>query len=378
MKGKKILLAYRGNFVSCPRPKRLYLHLRNENQVDICSLDTNSIEGVKSFPIIKKSMSPFSRLLKKICIKFKLDRWVSYSAALDCELAISREQMNEYDWIFVHDLALLPFFVHCSNKVIFDAREYYPRQYGATNEWQQQLLDVYDYYCKSLLSKIPRKITVSQGIADEYKKYYDADFKVFKSFPVQDVIDSGKTIEIDNSKINLIHHGGCLPNRSMEKLIEFGGRLGSDYHLYLMLVWLDEKYYRSICALAEKYENITIIEPVGFQEIIPFISQFDIGIHFLEDLEGQHAVSLPNKFFEFVAAGLMLLVTGSQEMITETRQHKLGLAYDGVSDLGRLEEDLKGLSKQQINQYRENARATAPNYDFGKQFETLVDELALH
>lgn len=377
MKGKKILLAFRGRFATCPRPKRIYLHLKRYNTIDVCSLDTNSISGVVTYPIIKKTPSPFAQWLKRCCIALKLKQFTQYAASVDCDLAITHRQMDEYDWIFVHDLALLPFFAHCPDKVIFDAREYYPRQYIASGPRQQLLLDSYDYYCRALLSKMSRKITVSEGIANEYKENYGADFGVFKSFPVQEIVDSGLRVDIRLDQINLIHHGGCLPNRSMEKLVEFGGMLGPKYHLYLMLVWLDEPYYRSICRLAEKYDNVTVIKPVGFQEIIPYISQFDIGIHFLEDIEGQHAVSLPNKFFEFVAAGLMLLVTGSKEMISETRKHQLGLAFDGVSNLENLKRELASLSVEQIEQYKRNAVATAPLYDFSQQFDALVSDLSL-
>ena len=377
MENKKILLVYRGRFASCPRPKRLYLQLRKKNIIDICSLDTNSLDGVTSFPIIKKTPSPLRRLIKKIIMRLKIGSLAEYVASANCELSIEKERVQRYDWIFIHDLSLLPFFIEHKEKVIFDAREYYPRHFIPQNDWQQELLDVYDYYCSTLLSKFSRKVTVSQGIADEYKNKYNEDFKIFKSYPVQELIESEKKIDIDKSNINLIHHGGCLPNRSIEKLIEFGGKMGKGYHLYLMLVWLDESYYKSVCKLASKFENVTILEPVDFQEIIPFISQFDIGIHFLEDIEGQHAVSLPNKFFEFVAAGLMLLVTGSQEMIKETRHHKLGLAYEGVSDLNKLEQDLKRVDRSQIEIFRRNTRKTAPLFDFGKQFEELEQDLSL-
>lgn len=377
MKNKKLLLVYRGRFASCPRPKRLYLHLCDENQIDICSLDTNSIEGLTSYPIIKKTISPFVHKVKTLCIKYRIPWAAKYCAGLDCDIEITDEQLRQYDWIFVHDLALLPFFVDYADKVIFDAREYYPRQFIADNPKHQLILDAYDYYCGALLHKFPRKITVSQGIADEYKQHYGADFAIFKSFPVQQTTPCSQKVTLDPSKVNLIHHGGCMPNRSMEKLIEFGARLGEGFHLYLMLVWLDEKYYKSIVKLASKHENVTIIAPVDFQQIIPFISQFDIGIHFLEDLDGQHAVSLPNKFFEFVAAGLMLLVSGSDEMIVETEKHQLGLAYRGVSNLDKLQDDVKALSKEQIQEFKKNSLRAAPSFDFGTQFEQLEKQLKL-
>ena len=97
MENKKILLVYRGRFASCPRPKRLYLQLRKKNIIDICSLDTNSLDGVTSFPIIKKTPSPLRRLIKKIIMRLKIGSLAEYVASANCELSIEKERVQRYD-----------------------------------------------------------------------------------------------------------------------------------------------------------------------------------------------------------------------------------------------------------------------------------------
>ena len=67
IKGKKILLAYEAKFASCPRPKRLFKYLSDDNQVHVATRDTNKIDDVeRQYFLGKFTLSPFSTKFRDI------------------------------------------------------------------------------------------------------------------------------------------------------------------------------------------------------------------------------------------------------------------------------------------------------------------------
>ena len=377
MRNKKLLFAYMGKFENCPRPKRLYWHLKDNNDIQVCSLDLNSIDNVKSYPIFKRSHSLFLQKLKLICQKLGFIRGAAYIDRTGYVISISKREMEQFDYIFVHDLSLLPFFIGVAEKVIFDAREFYPAQFVAANKNQALKLKIYDFYSSVLLNKVARKITVSNGIAQQYKNDYGADFTVFKSLPLSFPVRTKPPKFDEPGKINIVHHGVCLPNRSIEKLIKVGETLDDRFHLYLMLMKKSDAFFKKISALVENSERVTLLDPVAFEQIIPFIAQFDIGIHFLEDLQGQHAISLPNKFYEFISAELMLVVSGSDEMVSEAQKYDIGLAYKGMANETQIVEDMKSLTLENIEMFKHNSAEVAKALSFENAFNKLCTQLSL-
>jgi hypothetical protein len=67
-----------------------------------------------------------------------------------------------------------------------------------------------------------------------------------------------------------------------------------------------------------------LIPPVATDEIVPFISQYDMGIYLLEPNNFNNKHALPNKFFEFIQARLAIAIGPSPEMAKIVSNYKLG------------------------------------------------------
>jgi hypothetical protein len=338
----------------------------------------NDLQGPKSIYVGIKSISPFLELIQGILHKFKC--FGAYSKIQEKRLFINvtEQELSEYDHIFVHDLTLLPYFINHMHKVIFDAREYYPLQTIGFEKFDKYTAHFYEYLCKQYIHRASHRITVSNSIAELYKEHFDVHFDTFPSFPlkesVTDVADTNQD-SVVSRKIRLIHHGGAAPNRNLEKLIELSEHLEDRFHVYLMLVNSDIKYFNKLVKSAKGKKNVTIIPPVDFEKIIGFISGFDIGLHLLEGQDNQHPYCLPNKFFEFVNAGLMLIVSGSKEMYQYAENDNLGLRYNGVVDLDTLAKDINSLSDEDIKAYKLNSRSSSKKMVFEAHIGNLENKL---
>ena len=177
---------------------------------------------------------------------------------------------------------------------------------------------------------------------------------------------------INRDKIKIIHHGYASPDRVIEGMIETMDYVDSRFHLDLMLVAnYQQDYLQQLEQMVKTRNNVRILSPVSFEEIIPFTSQYDIGFYILKPANFNHLYALPNKFFEFIQARLMVAIGPSPEMARLTKQYNLGIIAKDFS-AKEMAKSLNALTKEQILQYKENANQTAKILNAEKEGEKLL------
>ena len=177
---------------------------------------------------------------------------------------------------------------------------------------------------------------------------------------------------ISRDKIKLIHHGYASPDRVIEGMIETMDYVDSRFHLDLMLVAnYQQDYLQQLEQMVKTRNNVRILSPVSFEEIIPFTSQYDIGFYILKPANFNHLYALPNKFFEFIQARLMVAIGPSPEMARLTKQYNLGIIAKDFS-AKEMAKSLNALTKEQILQYKENPNLTAKMLNAEKEGEKLL------
>jgi hypothetical protein len=66
------------------------------------------------------------------------------------------------------------------------------------------------------------------------------------------------------------------------------------------------------------------LAPVSPAEIIRSIAAYDMGFYLLEPSSFNNAMALPNKIFDFIAAGLAVCVGPSPEMASLVNEYRIG------------------------------------------------------
>jgi hypothetical protein len=272
-----------------------------------------------------------------------------------------------YDVIIVHDISLMPFIKH-NNNLIFDAREYFPLQYkGGTNELKTKV-KLQTYLAKKFIERNIKCVTVSGSIKDLFENWLNVPFEVIRSCPLRSM--NTRSFKKCDYPIKLIHHGIANRNRNLESLIELAGVIGPKVEITLMLSDFSPGYLGELTALSKNMENVLIKPPVPFEDIIETISNFDIGIHLMNRDGSQHEYALPNKFFEFISAGLMLVVSGSMEMQKVTKEYSLGLEFDD-RDILKIAEVLGDLVSEDINKFKQNSLLASETFTFENELKVL-------
>ena len=148
--------------------------------------------------------------------------------------------------------------------------------------------------------------------------------------------------------------------------------LDSRFTLDLMLVQTaDEEYYKNLESQVSQVKNTRIIPIVPFEEIIPFTSQYDIGMFLVPFSTFNLKMCLPNKFFEFIQARLAIAIGPSPEMAKLVQQYHLGIISKDFTPKS-MAESLNKLTKEEILQYKENSNKTAKILNAEKEGEKIL------
>ena len=151
-------------------------------------------------------------------------------------------------------------------------------------------------------------------------------------------------------------------------------RLDDRFHLHLMLIPVYKSYHASLQKLAEKVapDRIHFLTPVAPHQITEVVNRFDIGIPLIRVNKISYFNALPNKFFEYIIAGLAIAVSPLPEMERIVREHRLGvIAPDQMID--SMVKILNSLSPDQINEFKRNSLLLAKTLNGDVEMQKLMD-----
>jgi glycosyltransferase involved in cell wall biosynthesis len=112
---------------------------------------------------------------------------------------------------------------------------------------------------------------------------------------------------------------------------------------------------------------------VPLAELLSYTSQADVGVSLLEDTCENHRLALPNKLFEYLAAGLPVVVSDLSEMRRLVTERGVGWVTDSgdPADIARvLDQALDSLDDGAL---RERVREAAAELNWPHERSRLTD-----
>ncbi|MBD2231232.1 hypothetical protein [Phormidium tenue] len=291
---------------------------------------------------------------------------------LDRALAIA-----DYDLMVVENIEILPLALRRKKnaKVLLDAREYYPLEFGNSLKFKLINAPLMRFLCDRYLKACDQVITVSPGIAQEYDRKFCIYPALIMSTPK--AIDLAPSPVLEN-RIRLVHHGAANPDRRLENIIDTMDYLDDRFSLDLYLTG-NPRYITRLTQLASHNPRVVFQKPVNFAEIVAMLNAYDIGFYLLKPTNFNTRHSLPNKFFEFIQARLMLAIGPSPAMANLVAQYKCGIVAHDFTPAS-MAELLNVLTAADISQYklRSNAAARELSWEHeGEKLKALVQSLVL-
>jgi len=131
----------------------------------------------------------------------------------------------------------------------------------------------------------------------------------------------------NDNKIRLIHQGVASATRRTDLMIKTIALCDHRYELHLVFTNHQSRYVARLLRLSSQIApgRVFFHPPYPPQEIVQKIAEYDVGFFPLVPTNYNYLIALPNKFFEFIAAGLAVCIGPSPSMAEIINQFHCGL-----------------------------------------------------
>ncbi len=373
---KKLLIISFSDIQNDPRVQRQIQLLKQHYLVTVIGFGCCPAKDVDWYSVCRPPRTFVSRL-KNILLLITRQFERAYWSRDENRIALQLLDEKKFDLLVANDICALPLALKVANgaannsPVLLDAHEYAPLEHEDNVVWRLYMQPYVNYLCKAYLHRVAAMTTVCEGLAKQYERVFALKPEIIANAPTYQALAPS---EIDNEHIRLIHHGGAIPGRHLELMIDMMNYLDERFTLDFMLMPSKPDYLLKLKKLALVNKRIRFLEPVSMMDISKAINKYDLGVYILKPNNFNNANALPNKIFEFVQARLGVAIGPSPEMARVVDQYKLGLVAEDFSPM-TLARKLNTLTREQIVQFKANAHAAASELCFEKNAEILLNEI---
>lgn len=255
---------------------------------------------------------------------------------------------------------------------VIDAHEYARGQYMHDPEWVRDgrlfTTALQDYY----FARADAVTTVCDGIADllNAEQTLRRPVTTIRSVPSL----QRQTFRPVGDTITVLYHGIIAEDRGLRRAIESMPLWRPEFRFVVRgdgpLAVADE--LRTLARRLGVANRLTIEPPVSFAEIVPAANKADIGYFAQEDISPQKRFTLPNKFFEYMMAGLALCVSDLPEMARLVRKHHLGVLVPEFTP-DAIANAINGFTRERIESFKRASLAASEQLHWDAEKQVMLE-----
>lgn len=237
---------------------------------------------------------------------------------------------RKVDILVANDLDTLPANYLVSKirrkKLVYDSHEYFTEV--PELEGRNFVKRIWTILEKTMLPKIKYSYTVCDSIAGIYSDKYGINMQVIRNLPLYNVSFPKKAGSIRDKNERIIIYQGVL---NVGRGLELGIKAMKFIDNTVLVIIGDGDITKELMALARESgldDKVRFIERVPYDELMAYTVQADIGISLEENLGLNYYYALPNKLFDYIHAGVPVLVSDFPEMAAIVEKYNIGLTTD--------------------------------------------------
>ncbi len=274
----------------------------------------------------------------------------------------------------IHHLGLLPLGIFlkfiCRAKLVYDAHELETEKNGLTG-FRQVLAR---YVERIFINYADLVIVVGDAINKWYREKYGLT-NIITVLNCPEFQEPRKTqrlhddLNIPKEKKIVIYQGGLVLGRGIEHLLKVFSEQDDQKHVLVCMG------YGELESLIREYaqlnSNIYFHEAVAPTEVLKYTASADIGVFFVDNSNLSYYLCLPNKLFEYIMAGLPVIVNNAPEMSRVVNENQIGIVLNELTALS-LNRALDDISKMNFKILIQNLRRTAESYSWDNQAPLMI------
>ena len=259
-------------------------------------------------------------------------------------------------------------------RVLFDAHEYAPLEFANRLRWRVAYSGMIREMLRRYAPSADASVTVAPAIAERYRRELGIDPTVVMNAPSGARRPPARAAAADPDHVRLVYHGAAIPDRGLEAMIKTVALCGRRVSLHLLLMGSYTAYIGSLRRLAADLPpgRVTFHETVPPERIIETISAYDMGFCFVAPTNYNNLICLPNKFFDFIVAGMPVLMGPSPSMAEIAHSYGFGCVAPSFEpeDLAAA---LDGLDAEQLARMSAAARRAAEEINAEREMGKLLE-----
>lgn len=259
----------------------------------------------------------------------------------------------------------------CGARFSVDCHEYAREQYMDDASWvrnvRPRVVALQDY----ALPRADLVTTVCDGIADLITRdqHLARPAEVIRSVPHYREMPDRPV----GDRIYVLYHGIVAPIRGLHVAVTSMRLWRPEFH-FVIRGDVTAGYRKELERLASQggvLDRLHFEEAVPFGDIVPAANRADVGFFAHDDVSPQKRFALPNKFFEYVMAGLALCVSDLPEMAQLVRRHGLGQLVSGFDERA-IADAVNGFDRQRIERCKRASLIAARELNWDVESRYLI------
>lgn len=237
---------------------------------------------------------------------------------------------NKFDFLVSNDLDTLP---ACDlaaaskgKKLVYDSHEYFTEVPELQDrKWVKAIWEVLE---RMIFRNLDRMYTVNDSIANIYNTRYKKNFKVVKNVPEATLIEKNKDRSDlglpSDKKILILQGAGINIQRGAEELTEAMRYLEN---CFLVIVGSGDVFPLLKKRIEEDdtlKSRILLVDKLPYSEMMQYTLNADIGFSLDKNTNPNYLYSLPNKLFDYLKAGIPVIVSDLVEIGKVVREYQVG------------------------------------------------------
>lgn len=254
----------------------------------------------------------------------------------------------------------------------YDTHEFATEEYAENWRWR--------LFQRPMVSAIERRYVrdaavvsaVSSGIAQRLDALYQlprATLAIRNTPDYQQIVFRPTR----RDRIEVLYHGIVVPNRGLEEAVDSVKQWRPEFTLTIRgpeNPAFSPALRDRIAALGLQ-DRIRLARPVPMMDLVREAATYDVGFFALPGHSSHNELALPNKFFEYIMAGLALCTTDLPEMARLIRQYDLGMTIAAVEPAA-IAAAINALDPDRIDCFKRNALTAARELCWERKSERLI------
>ena len=280
------------------------------------------------------------------------------------------------DVLWSNDLdTLLPNFIIArlkNIKLVYDSHEYFTQSvYKRTSRKIWEKLENF------LFPKLKNIITVNDSIKNVYEKKYKVPVTVIRNVPYKTIHNAGleKIVVPSNKKIFIMQGIGLNENRGAEEAVLTMQFLPDNFNLYFIGSGTVLDKLKKIVRDLNLSAKVTFIDVLPYYEMMEYTRRCFLGLIFEKiDVTDHHRFALPNKFFDYINAGIPVLSSKATEIKLLTEKYQIGDCIDNFepSEIAAKIIEIEK-NNELYNLWKHNAISASEELNWEKEEKILIN-----